>query len=154
MIMISTTLIEVGINIPSASLMIIESANKFGLAQLHQLRGRIARNNIQSHCVLLSDNTISEEAKTRLAVIKNSNDGFEIAEQDLKLRGSGDFFGTNQSGLPSWRFFEPQTDVELINHAKNNSKYLLINKEENLDKIEFLIKVFLNKSNFKNFTSA
>ena len=115
MIMISTTLIEVGINIPSASLMIIESANKFGLAQLHQLRGRIARNNIQSHCVLLSDNTISEEAKTRLAVIKNSNDGFEIAEQDLKLRGRGDFFGTNQSGLPSWRFFDPQTDFELIN---------------------------------------
>ena len=154
MIMISTTLIEVGINIPSASLMIIESANKFGLAQLHQLRGRIARNNIQSHCVLLSDNTISEEAKTRLAVIKNSNDGFEIAEQDLKLRGSGDFFGTNQSGLPSWRFFDPQTDFELINHAKNNSEDLLINKSENLEKIEFLIKVFLNKSNFKNFTSA
>ena len=154
MILISTTLIEVGINIPSASLMIIESANKYGLAQLHQLRGRIARNNIQSHCVLLPDNTISEVAKTRLAVLKNSNDGFEIAEQDLKLRGSGDFFGTNQSGLPSWRFFDPQTDVELINHAKNNSEYLLINKEENLDKIEFLIKVFLNKSNFKNFTSA
>ena len=154
MILISTTLIEVGINIPSASLMIIESANKYGLAQLHQLRGRIARNNIQSHCVLLPDNTISEVAKTRLAVLKNSNDGFEIAEQDLKLRGSGDFFGTNQSGLPSWRFFDPQTDVELINHAKNNSEYLLINKEENLDKIEFLINVFLNKSNFKNFTSA
>ena len=154
MILISTTLIEVGINIPSASLMIIESANKYGLAQLHQLRGRIARNNIQSHCVLLPDNTISDVAKTRLSVLKNSNDGFEIAEQDLKLRGSGDFFGTNQSGLPSWRFFDPQTDVELINHAKNNSEYLLINKEENLDKIEFLIKVFLNKSNFKNFTSA
>ncbi len=154
MILISTTLIEVGINVPSASLIIIESANKFGLAQLHQLRGRIARNNIQSHCVLLFDNKISETAKSRLSILKNSNDGFEIAEQDLKIRGSGDFFGTNQSGLPSWRFFDPQKDFELISLAKINSEDLLSNKPNNLDKINFLIKVFLNKSNLQNFTSA
>ena len=154
MILISTTLIEVGINIPSASLIIIESANKFGLAQLHQLRGRIARNNIQSHCVLLFDNKISETAKSRLSILKNSNDGFEIAEQDLKIRGSGDFFGTNQSGLPSWRFFDPQKDFELISFAKINSEDLLSNKPNNLDKINFLIKVFLNNSNLQNFTSA
>ena len=104
MILISTTMIEVGINIPSATLIVIEEANKFGLAQLHQLRGRISRSNLPSNCVLIHSHDLSENAIKRLSILKNSHDGFEIAEKDMYLRGPGDFFGTNQSGLPQWRF--------------------------------------------------
>ena len=93
MILISTTVIEVGINIPSATLIVIEEANRFGLAQLHQLRGRIARSSLPSNCVLLHDHNLSENAVKRLLILKNSNDGFKIAEKDLELRGAGDFLG-------------------------------------------------------------
>ena len=105
MILISTTMIEVGINIPNATLIIIEEANKFSLAQLHQLRGRISRSNLPANCILLHNHNLSENAVKRLLILKNSNDGFEIAEKDMFLRGSGDFFGTNQSGITNWRFF-------------------------------------------------
>ena len=107
MILVSTTVIEVGVNIPSATLMIIEDANRFGLSQLHQLRGRVARGNLQSHCILIHNKNLSEISKKRLMILKESSNGFEIAERDLFLRGSGDFFGTNQSGLPRWKFFSP-----------------------------------------------
>ena len=92
MILVSTTVIEVGINIPSATLMIIEDANRFGLSQLHQLRGRVARGNLQSHCILIHSKNLSEISKKRLIILKQTSDGFEIAERDLYLRGSGDFF--------------------------------------------------------------
>ena len=154
MILVATTLIEVGINIPSASLMIIESANKFGLAQLHQLRGRIARGNLQSHCVLVYDNNLSEHSKQRLKIIKNSDDGFEIAEKDLFLRGSGDVLGTNQSGLPKWRFFNPLKDIELVNLAKKNCEKIIQKDENNNVQKKFLITSFCNDNNFKNFTST
>ena len=153
MILVSTTLIEVGINIPSASLMIIESANRFGLAQLHQLRGRISRGNLQSHCVLVYDENLSENSKQRLKIIKNSDDGFEIAEKDLFLRGSGDILGTNQSGLPKWRFFNPLKDIELIKPAKKNCEKILLKGDDNIQK-KFLISSFCNDNNIKNLIST
>ena len=99
-IMIATTVIEVGVDIPNASVMVIESAERFGLSQLHQLRGRVGRGADQSYCILMSGYKLSDESKTRLKTMVESNDGFEIAEVDLRLRGPGDFHGTQQSGLP------------------------------------------------------
>ena len=99
-IMVATTVIEVGVDIPNASVMVIESAERFGLSQLHQLRGRVGRGAEQSFCILMSGYKLSDESKTRLQTMVNSNDGFEIAEVDLRLRGPGDFHGTQQSGLP------------------------------------------------------
>ena len=87
-------------------------------------------------------------------ILKKSSDGFEIAEKDLYLRGAGDFFGTNQTGLPSWKFFRPHEDHTLLNSVKENSEYLIKNYRENIDKIEFLQKVFYQEKNFKNFYSV
>ena len=154
MILVSTTVIEVGINIPNATLMIIENVERFGLAQLHQLRGRVTRGNLQSNCVLIYNQNLSELSKQRLLILKKSSDGFEIAEKDLYLRGAGDFFGTNQTGLPSWKFFRPHEDHTLLNSVKENSEYLIKNYRENKDKIEFLQKIFYQEKNFKNFYSV
>ena len=154
MILVSTTVIEVGINIPSATLMIIENVERFGLAQVHQLRGRVTRGNLQSNCVLIYNQNLSDVSKQRLLILKNSSDGFEIAEKDLYLRGAGDFFGTNQTGLPSWKFFRPHQDYVLLDSARENSKYLIRNYNENIDKIEFLQKIFYQEKNFKNFYSV
>ena len=98
-IMVATTVIEVGVNVPVASVMIIESAERFGLSQLHQLRGRVGRGADQSYCILMSGNKRSQEAQTRLQTMVQTNDGFEIAEVDLRLRGPGDLMGTQQSGV-------------------------------------------------------
>ena len=154
MILVSTTVIEVGINIPNATLMIIENVERFGLAQLHQLRGRVNRGNLQSNCVLIYNQNLSELSKQRLLILKKSSDGFEIAEKDLYLRGAGDFFGTNQTGLPSWKFFRPHEDHTLLNSVKENSEYLIKNYRENVDKIEFLQKIFYQEKNFRNFYSV
>jgi ATP-dependent DNA helicase RecG len=99
-IMVATTVIEVGVDIPNASLMVIESAERFGLSQLHQLRGRVGRGADQSYCILLSDNKLSKEAARRLEVMVSTNDGFEISEADMQIRGPGDIEGTQQSGMP------------------------------------------------------
>ncbi len=154
MILVSTTVVEVGINIPDATLMIIEQSEKFGLAQLHQLRGRISRGSLQANCVLIHSKNLSEIAKQRLSILKRNADGFDIAEKDLYLRGAGDFFGTNQSGLPTWNFFKPHLDYALINSVKENSEFLVNNYELNNEKINFLKKTFYKKQNFKNFFSA
>ncbi len=103
-VLVSTTVIEVGIDVPNASLMVIEHANRFGLAQLHQLRGRIGRGRKQSYCVLLTEPGVAAEARERLQIMQETNDGFRIAEKDLELRGPGDFVGTKQSGLPQFHF--------------------------------------------------
>ena len=151
MILVSTTVIEVGVNIPSATLMIIENANRFGLSQLHQLRGRVARGNLQSHCILIHNQNLSENSKKRLVILKNSNNGFEIAEKDLFLRGSGDFFGTNQSGLPKWRFFTPYKDLDFLEKTKINCEEILVKK--NLKVCDLLINIFYKKIDFTNFFS-
>jgi ATP-dependent DNA helicase RecG len=99
-ILVATTVIEVGVDIPNATVMVIESAERFGLSQLHQLRGRVGRGARQSYCILMSSDKISKEAARRMEVMISTNDGFEIAETDLKLRGPGDIEGTLQSGIP------------------------------------------------------
>ena len=151
MILVSTTVIEVGINIPSATLIIIEEANRFGLSQLHQLRGRVVRGTLSSHCVLIYNKNLSENSKKRLQVLKKCDDGFEIAEKDLILRGSGDFFGTNQSGLPRWKFFSPYDDLNIIDNVKSNCAMILANNNEQIS--DFLINVFYQKKNFSNYLS-
>lgn len=98
-ILVSTTVIEVGVDVPNASVMVIENAERFGLSQLHQLRGRVGRGASQSYCVLVTDYKLSEDTRKRMEIMTSSNDGFEIAEADLKLRGPGDMEGTQQSGI-------------------------------------------------------
>ena len=109
-----TTVIEVGVDVPNASLMIIENSERLGLAQLHQLRGRIGRGEIQSCCVLMYHSPLSEMAKKRLAVMRQTNDGFEIAKYDLELRGPGELFGTRQTGIAQLRIANLVRDRELI----------------------------------------
>src|SRR4029077_13268204 len=102
-VLVSTTVIEVGIDVPNATMMVIEHAERFGLSQLHQLRGRVGRGSHQSHCILLYQYPISTQGKGRLTALAETNDGFEIAERDLQLRGRGVFFAPRQSGLPTLR---------------------------------------------------
>lgn len=117
-ILVATTVIEVGVDVPNASVMIIEHAERFGLSQLHQLRGRIGRGSKKSFCLLLYAPNLSEVGKERLSVIRSSTDGFEIARQDLRLRGPGEFMGAKQSGAPLLRFADLDTDVELLDAAR------------------------------------
>ena len=115
----STTVIEVGIDVPNATVMVIEHAERFGLSQLHQLRGRVGRGGHQSHCILLYQYPISEQGKERLKALADTTDGFEIAERDLQLRGPGDFFGTRQSGLPTLRTGDLLRDHSLMEQARD-----------------------------------
>ena len=117
-IMVATTVIEVGVNVPNASVMIIESAERFGLSQLHQLRGRVGRGAEQSFCILMSGNKVSQEGKTRLETMVASSDGFEIAEVDLKLRGPGDLMGTQQSGVLQLKIADIVKDADLLKKAR------------------------------------
>ena len=112
-------LTEVGVDVPNATVMVIEQAERFGLAQLHQLRGRVGRGVEQSHCALLHGQQISDSARARLKALEQSNDGFVIAEQDLSARGPGDFFGTRQSGMPLFRVGNVIRDYVLMERAKD-----------------------------------
>ena len=123
-ILVSTTVIEVGVDVPNASLMVIENAERFGLSQLHQLRGRVGRGKHKSYCVLFSDSE-SEISKSRLKVMEQTNDGFKISEEDLKLRGPGDFFGSRQHGLPEMHIADLCTDVRVLNDAQTAAQELL-----------------------------
>ena len=118
-IMVATTVIEVGANVPNASVMIIENAERFGLSQLHQLRGRVGRGAEQSYCILMSGDKLSKEGKERLQIMVETNDGFRIAEADLKLRGPGDISGTQQSGVLDLKMANLVTDQELLSHIRN-----------------------------------
>ena len=139
-ILVSTTVIEVGIDFPNANLIIIENANKFGLAQLHQLRGRVGRGQKQGSCILLFKNGLSKNAIKRIKILKQSDDGFFIAEEDLKLRGFGDLIGYQQSGLKNFRFADPIIHRDLFKLAEDYIK----NNEEKIDqkKFSFLLKLF------------
>ena len=120
-ILVSTTVIEVGIDIPKASLMVIEHAERFGLSQLHQLRGRVGRSDIPSFCILLVQHSRSDDARKRLRIMEETNDGFRIAEEDLIIRGPGEFMGTRQAGLPDFRVANIIRDGHLLNHAKTDA---------------------------------
>ena len=120
-IMVATTVIEVGVNVPNASIMIIESAERFGLSQLHQLRGRVGRGADQSYCVLMSGLKLSKEAKTRLRTMVETTDGFKIAEVDLKLRGPGDLMGTQQSGVLNLRIADIIQDEKILYLARRSA---------------------------------
>jgi ATP-dependent DNA helicase RecG len=124
-VLVATTVIEVGVDVPNASIMVIEHAERFGLAQLHQLRGRIGRGSDDSTCVLLFEEPLTETAKQRLKVVYETSDGFEIARQDLIIRGPGEFLGARQSGVPLLRFADLERDVALIEQARDAADLLL-----------------------------
>jgi ATP-dependent DNA helicase RecG len=124
-IMVATTVIEVGVNVPNASVMIIESAERFGLSQLHQLRGRVGRGADQSYCVLMTDSKLSQDALTRMETMSRSNDGFEIAEVDLKLRGPGNMMGTQQSGVIKFKIADLIKDHSLLKAAREETIRIL-----------------------------
>ena len=131
-ILISTTVIEVGINVPNSNVMIIENCERFGLSQLHQLRGRVGRGQYKSYCFLVG-NCKSEKTRRRMAIMEESNDGFYISQEDLKLRGTGDLFGFRQSGEDGLILSDIFEDFDLLRDANNEAK-ILLNSEEEDDK--------------------
>ncbi|WP_075483704.1 ATP-dependent DNA helicase RecG [Candidatus Pelagibacter communis] len=140
-ILISTTVIEVGIDFPNANLIIIENSNKFGLSQLHQLRGRVGRGNKESFCILMFKNNLSKNARKRINILKENNDGFKISEEDMKLRGYGDLLGFKQSGVQSFRLADPVLNEDLFLLAEKEIKK--IEKDNiNLDKFQSLLKLY------------
>ncbi len=148
-IMVATTVIEVGVDIPNASVMVIENAERFGLSQLHQLRGRVGRGADQSYCILMSHDKLSNEARSRLNTMVNTNDGFEIAEADLRLRGPGDLQGTQQSGLLDLKIANIIKDEKILKYARNLAREILdkdpsLSKSENLPIAKHL--KYLNKT--------
>jgi ATP-dependent DNA helicase RecG len=120
-VLVSTTVVEVGVDVANASVMIVEHAERFGLSQLHQLRGRVGRDRYQSYCFLLYQSPLSDEARERLKAMTDTTDGFEIAERDLDLRGPGDFFGTRQAGMPTFRLIDLVRDRELLDVAQREA---------------------------------
>ena len=120
-VLVATTVIEVGVDVPNATLMVIEDADRFGLSQLHQLRGRVGRGSVKSYCILTTHNR-NEDTVRRLKALCATNDGFKIAEEDLKLRGPGDFFGSRQSGLPAFRVADLSLDMTTLRDAQQASK--------------------------------
>ncbi len=150
-IMVATTVIEVGVNVPNASVMIIESAERFGLSQLHQLRGRVGRGADQSYCILMTSHKIGEDSKTRMETMVATNDGFEIAEVDLKLRGPGDIMGKQQSGVLNLQIADLVRDKDILLLARNYALKLL-KDDAPMEKPEHqtLRKVFIEISKKKN----
>jgi ATP-dependent DNA helicase RecG len=120
-LLVATTVVEVGIDVPNANVIVVEHAERFGLSQLHQLRGRVGRDRHQSYCFLLYQSPLSDEARDRLRAMTETTDGFEIAERDLKLRGAGDFFGTRQAGMPTFRLVDLIRDQQLLERAQQEA---------------------------------
>lgn len=143
-ILVSTTVVEVGVNVPNATIMVIYDAERFGLSQLHQLRGRVGRGDKQSYCILIADPK-SETGKERMRIMTETNDGFELAEQDLKLRGPGDFFGTKQSGLPEFKVADMIHDYRALETARNDAQEIvefnLLEEDPKFKKIRDLLAV-------------
>ena len=145
-ILVATTVIEVGVNVPNATIMVIEHAERFGLSQLHQLRGRVGRGDAQSFCFLMYAGPLSETAKERLGIMRASEDGFVIAEKDLELRGAGDILGTKQSGLPKFRLADLEHHKDLLEMARDEAK-LILQKDSKLEsergqKLKILLYLF------------
>ena len=141
LILVSTTIIEVGIDFPNANVIIIENSNKFGLSQLHQLRGRVGRGNKQASCILMFKSNLTENAKKRINILKNSNDGFDISEEDMKLRGFGDILGFKQSGLKNFKLADPVHNEDLFKLAETEIKNIE-NNNLDIDKYKTLLKLY------------
>ena len=140
-ILVSTTIIEVGIDFPNANVIIIENANKFGLSQLHQLRGRVGRGNKNATCILMFKSNLSENAKKRINILKNSNDGFYISEEDMKIRGFGDILGFKQSGVKNFKLADPIHNHDLFLLAEKEIKRIE-NSQEDIGKYKPLLKLY------------
>ena len=135
-ILVSTTVIEVGVDVPNAAIMVIEHAERFGLAQLHQLRGRIGRGAAKSYCILMTSGKVSEEADRRLDAMVRTLDGFQIAELDLEMRGPGEFFGTRQAGMPSFQVANIIRDRDLLELAKKEAAAVLAGPNSEISQAE------------------
>ncbi|MBI5097106.1 MAG: ATP-dependent DNA helicase RecG, partial [Nitrospirae bacterium] len=134
-ILVSTTVVEVGVDVPNATVMIIEHAERFGLSQLHQLRGRVGRGGGKSYCLLLTNGKVTEEGRRRLSIMARTNNGFEIAEEDMAIRGPGEFFGTRQSGIPELRVANLLRDVKILEAARKEA-FEIIAKDPALERPE------------------
>ena len=134
-VLVSTTVIEVGINVPNATVMMVENAERFGLAQLHQLRGRVGRGKYQSYCIFMSGSK-SKDTKKRLEILNNTNDGFKIASEDLKLRGPGDLFGIRQSGLMDFKLGDIYQDAKLLQYASEAAEWIMTNHKDWIQDLE------------------
>jgi len=150
-IMVATTVIEVGVNVPNASVMIIESAERFGLSQLHQLRGRVGRGSEQSYCILMTGSKLGDNSKTRMKTMVNSSDGFEIAEVDLRLRGPGDMMGTQQSGVLDLKIANIVKDKDILSLARHWAKKVLVADPKLVDvKHQPIAQTYIKMGKYKN----
>ena len=147
-VLVSTTVIEVGINVPNATVMLVENAERFGLAQLHQLRGRIGRGKEQSYCIFMN-HSVKPENNKRLKILNDSNDGFYIAEQDLKLRGPGDLFGIRQSGLMEFKIADVYQDAALLKKISQTVDHLLAEDEELIQNSNGILREYLEENTMK-----
>jgi ATP-dependent DNA helicase RecG len=147
-ILVSTTVIEVGVDVPNASLMIVEHAERFGLSQLHQLRGRVGRGAEQSFCVLLTGDKKTTVARERLGIMEETNDGFRIAEKDLEIRGQGEILGTRQSGIETFKIGNIVRDIEILSEARRAAEHYLTEKRSSRETSE-LMEAARNDARFK-----
>ena len=147
-ILVSTTVIEVGVNVPNASVMIIENAERFGLSQLHQLRGRVGRGSYDSYCILMTKDKISDDAKVRIDAMVESNDGFKISEVDLKLRGPGNILGTQQSGILDFKIANLLEDGDILKNASNEATILIKNDSKLIQNKNYNIRKFILNNPF------
>ena len=145
-LLVATTVVEVGVDVPEASIIIIEHAERFGLAQLHQLRGRVGRSDVQSSCLLLYQGPLSQTASERLAVMRATNDGFAIAEKDLALRGPGEFLGQRQSGMPEFMLADLACHIDLLATARTEAARMLHSPDQ--ARLDLLLSLFERDSAF------
>jgi ATP-dependent DNA helicase RecG len=157
-ILVATTVIEVGVNVPEATVMVVEHAERFGLAQLHQLRGRVGRGAAKSNCVLLYQAPLGETAKARLQILRETEDGFRIAEEDLRLRGGGELLGTRQSGLPGFHYADLAVHGDLLAMARDDARLIVDRdpqlKSERGEALRMLLYLFRQDSAIKTLTSG
>ncbi|MDX6557938.1 MAG: ATP-dependent helicase RecG, partial [Blastocatellia bacterium] len=140
-ILVSTTVIEVGVDVPNASVMVVEHAERFGLSQLHQLRGRVGRGAEQSFCVLLASEKQTEVARERLGIMEETNDGFKIAEKDLEIRGPGEVMGTRQAGLPEFHVANLVRDLEILQLARKEAEFYIYQRKTSADAAKMIKRV-------------
>jgi ATP-dependent DNA helicase RecG len=140
-ILVSTTVIEVGVDVPNASVMVVEHAERFGLSQLHQLRGRVGRGAEKSFCMLLASEKQTEVARERLGIMEETNDGFRIAEKDLEIRGPGEVMGTRQAGLPEFRIANLVRDLDILQHARREAEFYINQRKTSAEAAKLIKRV-------------